>query len=137
MIKKLFSVGEIVLGVFFVVCVFFNDTESSLGKSLGFELNIKNALLFGGLFYLLRSVVQIISELAEPTSKTFLKKFVLFFEIVTSFAMVITGFCDGRETIIEKYYDSTITINHGLVFLSMLYLSKSLLQLAFDDNSVA
>ncbi len=137
MIKKIFSVGEIVLGIFFIICVFFNERETSFSKALGFELNIKNALLFGGLFYLLRSVIQIITELAEPTSKTFMRKFVLFFEIVTSFAMVITGFCDGRETIIEKYFDSEITVNHGLVFLGMLYISKSLLQLAFEDNSLA
>lgn len=136
-LKKLFAVGEIVIGLFFVICVFFNERESSFGSNLGFELNIKNALLFGGVFYLIRSVTQLIAELAEPTSQTFLRTFVSFFEVITSFAMIITGFCDGRETIIEKYFQNEITIHHGLVFLGMLYLSKSVLQLVFEDNSVA
>lgn len=134
--KKIFSVIEIVLGVFFIICVFFNNRESSLGSSLGFELNIKNAVMVGGAFYLLRSIIQMVSELAEPTSKSFMKTSILIFEVITGFAMIITGFCDGRETIIEKYLGTEIIYHHGLVFLGMLYASKAVLQLVFEDNSV-
>lgn len=134
--KKIFSIGEIALGLFFVLCVFLNGRESSLGSSLGFDLNIINAVLVGGLFYLIRSIVQMVSELAEPTSKSFMKKSILFFEVITAFAMIITGFCDGRETIIEKAFETDFTVNHGLVFLGMLFASKAVLQLVFEDNSV-
>jgi hypothetical protein len=134
--KKLFSVGEIALGLFFIVCVFFNGRETSFSNSLGFDLNIKTAVMAGGAFYLIRGVVQMISELAEPTSKSFMKKSILFFEVITAFVMMITGFCDGRETIIEKAFDTEIILHHGLVFLGMLYASKAVLQLVFEDNSV-
>ncbi|MFN8578590.1 MAG: hypothetical protein U0354_17320 [Candidatus Sericytochromatia bacterium] len=50
--------------------------------------------------------------------------------------MIITGFCDGRETIIEKYLGTEIIYHHGLGFLGMLYASKAVLQLVFEDNSV-
>lgn len=134
--KKIFSIIEIALGILLVLCVFFNDRETSVSSSLGFDLNLKTAAIAIGIFYIIRSIVLMVTNLADPTSKSFLKTLLSFFEIVTSFVLIISGFCDGRETIIEKYFETEITVHHGFVFLGMLYASKAIFQLITEDNSV-
>lgn len=134
--KKIFSIIEIILGIVLILCVFFNGRSTSLSSSIGFDLNLKTAVIAIGGFYLIRSIVQMVSELAEPTSKSFFKTLLSFFEIITAFALMLSGFCDGRETIIEKYFETEIILHHGLVFLGMLYASKAVVQLITEDNSV-
>lgn len=132
--KKIFSIFEILIGFLLFACIWFNGRENAV-NALGFEINLKNGLMIAGFFYLIRSIVQYVAESAEATSMNFMKKSVLFFEMTTGIVMMITCFCDGKDTPIEKALNTEITMYHGLVVLGVFFACKAVLQLAFDQVS--
>lgn len=132
--KKLLSVLEILIGVTLVVCFFLNGKETGIKGIIGFDLNVVNGVIIVGSFYVLKTLYNLIVEMAEPTSASFARKFLMFFQIITGFGLIITGVCDGRDTIIEKFFQVEILANHGVVVLGVYYASRSVAQLFFEES---
>lgn len=128
------SILEVLLGIVLIICFFLNGKETAIGKFIGFDLNIVNSVIIIGAFYVLRTIINLVVEMAQPTSASFMKKFLMFFQIICGFVLIISGISDGRETVFEQYFQIELLANHGVVFLGVYYASKAVVQLFFEDD---
>lgn len=134
MMNRVLSILEILVGISLVVCFFFDGNDTVIKGVIGFDLNIVNGVIIVGSFYVLKTLYNLIMEMAEPTSASFARKFLMFFQILTGFTLIITGLCDGRDSIIEKFFEVEIIANHGAVVLGVYYASRSVAQLFFEES---
>ncbi len=130
--KKIFAGLEIILGLFLMVCIFFNKSDS-LNSAIGFDLSLQNAIIILGIFYLLRGMIQLVVEMSDPGTTGFMKRFFLFLEVFSGTIIVILAFSDGRETPLEKILNFEPNMYHGIIILGVFYAVKSVLQLLFEQ----
>ncbi len=132
--KKFLSILEMLSAIFLIVCFFLEGKQTGISKTVGFEFNVVNAVIAIGAFYVLKTMLILVVEMADPVSSNFLKKFIMFFQILAGFSLIVSGLCDGRDTVIEKFFDVEIIANHGVVVLGVYYASRSLVQLFFEED---
>ncbi len=134
--RKILAGFEVFVGFALILCTFLNGKNTTLNALLGVDVNVINGVILAAIFYVIKAIVEITIASAETRTVTFLQKFLLYFELLTGFTLVLTGLCDGRETMIETYFEAELIANHGVVVLGVLFASKSIAQLILDDEGV-
>jgi hypothetical protein len=132
MFAKILLGIETAVGLILMLCAYYNGKDSAFADALGVELNLRSGLILMGGFYFLKGLIQLVLEMAEPSTITLIKRFLLLFESISGFIMVITSYCDSQQTALEGYFGMDFTVNHGLVFLGVFYISKAFFQMVLE-----
>lgn len=136
MIRKIIAAVEVIVGLCLLFCVFINGKTNSFTTALGIEANVSNAVILTGIFFVLKSLIDISLAAGEEKTTPVFQRLVMFTGILTGFVLVLSGLCDTRETIIEEYFQVEIIANHGVVVLATFFATKAVSELVAQDSSV-
>ncbi len=130
--KKIFHGAETAMGAFLILASYCENRPTGIEASLGREFNLKQAVIMIGIFYIIAGIIQFLEDMSEPTTVLFIKKLLLWFEIFSGFALLISSLCDGRNTPIEALLGMEITVHHGVMILGVYFTTKALIKLLLE-----